>query len=257
MTTPIPVPEGDRDRTKGAGAVPAPRDTLSSRVRRWRLGRYVGFVFVAPWVIAFLCFELIPTAAAFVFSLTDWSVVGEASFIGFANYEEMFFRDRLFEKSLYNTLYYALFAVPLGVVAGFLLALLLNTKVKGQTLFRTFFYLPALIPSVAGAIVWLWIFDTRNGARAGKFSHCDQEDLNDGVSAAVRKKMPAGGFIWDEAAAGGYAAALVSATLAYGALLEFGTTDELMPAAPVVAHATGGGYRSAPAGEADLMNMAF
>lgn len=102
-----------------------------------------------------------------------------------------------------------------------------------------------------------WCGSFLNGARAGKFSHCDQEDLNDGVSAAVRKKMPAGGFIWDEAAAGGYAAALVSATLAYGALLEFSTTDEPMPAAPVVAHATGGGYRSAPAGEADLMNMAF
>ncbi|MBZ0292819.1 MAG: sugar ABC transporter permease [Anaerolineae bacterium] len=125
--------------------------------------KYIGYVFVAPWVIAFLAFELVPTAAAFFFSLTDWSVVGDWSFIGFANYIEMFTRDRLFWKSVGNTLYYVAFAVPLNVAVGFLLALLLNAKVRGQTVFRTMFYLPALIPSVAGAIVWIWIFDTNNG----------------------------------------------------------------------------------------------
>jgi len=125
--------------------------------------KYIGYVFVAPWVIAFLCFELIPTAAAFFFSLTDWSVVGQWNFIGFANYIEMFTRDRLFARSVGNTLYYVVFAVPLNVTMAFLLALLLNAKVRGQTFFRTMFYLPALIPSVAGAIVWIWIFDTNNG----------------------------------------------------------------------------------------------
>lgn len=125
--------------------------------------KYIGFVFVAPWVIAFLCFELIPTLAAFYYSFTDWSIVGQANFVGFANYIEMFTRDRMFGRSVGNTLYYVAFAVPLQVTLAFVLALLLNVKVRGQTFFRTMFYLPALIPSVAGAVVWIWIFDTNNG----------------------------------------------------------------------------------------------
>jgi multiple sugar transport system permease protein len=75
----------------------------------------------------------------------------------------MFSGDRLFWPSVRNTLYYAVFAVPLGVVAGFVLALLLNTKVRFQGLFRTLFYLPAVVPTVAATMVWLWIFDTRRG----------------------------------------------------------------------------------------------
>lgn len=145
------------------GGAAAPPRSIHSWLTGMRAERYIGYVFVAPWVIAFLCFELIPTSAAFVFSFTDWSVVGAPSFIGFANYVEMFTRDRLFLRSVENTLYYVAFSVPLTVTVAFLVALLLNARVRGQTIFRTLFYLPALIPSVAGAIVWIWIFDTNNG----------------------------------------------------------------------------------------------
>ncbi|MBN1285737.1 MAG: sugar ABC transporter permease [Anaerolineae bacterium] len=163
MSTPVPVPKEGGDGTVGAGRTPAPLARLSSWLQSAKAERYIGFVFVAPWVIAFLCFELIPTASAFIYSLTDWSIVGGANFIGLANYQEMFTRDRLFVKSLENTLYYALLSVPLNVMAGFIIALMLNAKVRGQTIFRTLFYLPALIPSVAGAVVWIWILDTNNG----------------------------------------------------------------------------------------------
>ena len=83
--------------------------------------------------------------------------------VGLDNYQRMFTNDRLFWPSVRNTLYYVAFAVPLGVVAGFALALLLNTKVKFQGLFRTLFYLPAVVPTVAATMVWLWIFDTNQG----------------------------------------------------------------------------------------------
>jgi multiple sugar transport system permease protein len=162
MSQPVPASPGG-DRVKVGGAVAPPRATLSSWLTGMRAERYIGYVFIAPWLIAFLCFELIPTLAAFFYSLTDWSIVGGASFIGFANYIEMFTRDRLFLKSVENTLYYVALSVPLTVTVGFLLALLLNAKVRGQGFFRTMFYLPALIPSVAGAVVWIWIFDTNNG----------------------------------------------------------------------------------------------
>jgi multiple sugar transport system permease protein len=125
--------------------------------------RYVGFLFVLPWLIAFLAFDLIPTGSAFYYSMTEWNgLSGDAEYIGFDNYQEMFTRDRNFSRSLNNTLYYAI-SVPLRVVAGFLLALLLNANVKGKGFFRTMFYLPTLIPAVAGAVVWIWIFHTDNG----------------------------------------------------------------------------------------------
>jgi multiple sugar transport system permease protein len=160
MSAPIP---DQRTGNRLGGVTGAPRTAFSSWFTGMQAEKYIGYIFVAPWVIAFLCFELIPTAAAFFFSLTDWSVIGRWNFVGFANYIDMFTRDRLFARSVGNTLYYVAFAVPLNVTMAFLLALLLNAKVRGQTFFRTMFYLPALIPSVAGAIVWIWIFDTNNG----------------------------------------------------------------------------------------------
>jgi len=161
MKSPVPATTSGGDTVEGG--VRSPFAALAA----WRSGlkteKYIGYVFVAPWVIAFLLFELIPTATAFVASLTNWSIVGDWEFIGLANYIEMFTRDRLFRISMGNTLYYVIFSVPLTVTTGFLLALILNAKVRGQTVFRTLFYLPALIPTVAGAMVWIWIFDTNNG----------------------------------------------------------------------------------------------
>jgi multiple sugar transport system permease protein len=126
--------------------------------------KHLGYVFIAPWLIAFLAFDIVPTLSAFYYSFTDWNVIAKSSnWVGTENYQEMFAGDRLFWPSVKNTLYYVAFAVPLGVVAGFVLALLLNTKVRFQGLFRTLFYLPAVVPTVAATMVWLWIFDTRRG----------------------------------------------------------------------------------------------
>jgi len=148
-----------RNRSLEGVQAPSTRTSLT-----WRLRKYLGFVFIAPWLIAFLAFDLIPTASAFYYSFTDWNVIAKTSnWVGLANYEKMFTGDRLFWPSVWNTLYYVAFAVPLGVIAGFLLALLLNTKVRFQGLFRTLFYLPAVVPSVAAIMVWLWIFNTNNG----------------------------------------------------------------------------------------------
>lgn len=143
-------------------AQPAARARRRSLV--WLRRAAVGYLFILPWLIAYLAFDLIPTVAAFVLSLTDYSAVGDFRWIGLANYAEMFYRDQLYWLSLDNTMYYIGFAVPLGIVAAFLLALLLNQPLRGMTLFRTLFYVPAVVPSVAAAIVWLWLFDTRNGA---------------------------------------------------------------------------------------------
>ena len=152
------LPARNRSEVEGAYAPSTPKPLT------WRFRKYLGFVFIAPWLIAFLAFDLIPTASAFYYSFTDWNVISKSSnWVGLANYREMFTGDRLFWPSVKNTLYYVAFSVPLGVVAGFLLALLLNSKVRFQGLFRTLFYLPAVVPTVAAIMIWLWIFDTNNG----------------------------------------------------------------------------------------------
>ena len=126
----------------------------------WRYRKYLGLVFIAPWLIAFLAFDLFPTGSAFYYSFTDWNTIAKTSnWVGLENYREMFSGDRLFWLSVTNTLYYVAFAVPLGVIFGFALALLLNAKIHFQGGFRTLFYLPAVVPTM----IWMWVFDTRNG----------------------------------------------------------------------------------------------
>lgn len=130
----------------------------------WRFRKYLGLVFIAPWLISFLVFDLVPTGSAFYYSFTDWNTIAKTSnWVGWDNYIEMFTRDRLFWVSVRNTLFYVAFAVPLGVIFGFVLALLLNAKIRGQGAFRTLFYLPAVVPTVAATMMWMWVLDTRRG----------------------------------------------------------------------------------------------
>jgi multiple sugar transport system permease protein len=75
----------------------------------------------------------------------------------------MLFEDDLFWKSLWNTLYMVVIALPLGMISALALALLLNQKVKGIALYRTIYYLPSLVPAVASAILWLWLFNPEIG----------------------------------------------------------------------------------------------
>lgn len=130
----------------------------------WRLRKWVGLVFVAPWLLAFLLFEAVPIASAIYHSFTNWSATGSnARFLGLDNYNEAFTRDPLFWKSVTNTLYYIGFSVPLSIIVAFLLALMLNANIRGKGFYRTVYYLPSVVPTVAAVIVWVFIFETRRG----------------------------------------------------------------------------------------------
>lgn len=144
----------------------APRSAPDTRTKplRVRLRRWVGLVFIAPWLLAFVLFEAIPIASAFYHSFTNWSATGKAAqVVGVNNYTEAFTRDPLFWKSVTNTLYFIGLSVPLGVATAFLLALMLNAGIRGTTLYRTIYYLPSVVPTVAAVIVWIFIFETRRG----------------------------------------------------------------------------------------------
>jgi multiple sugar transport system permease protein len=121
-----------------------------------------GLLFSAPWLIGFSVFLLFPLLKAFYNSFTEYTILTPPVWIGFENYADII-RDELFWKSLGNTFYYAFIAVPVSTVIAISLAMLLNTKVKGQAFYRTFFFLPALVPAVPLAILWLWLFNGEAG----------------------------------------------------------------------------------------------
>lgn len=114
------------------------------------------FLFVAPWLIGLVLFDFGPIVASALASLTDWPILEGPKFIGFQNYVTMF-KDNLFWTALFNSAYYGLFTVGLGLIVSFALALLLNQKVFGMAFFRTLFYLPSVVSGIAVAILWVMI----------------------------------------------------------------------------------------------------
>ncbi len=121
-----------------------------------------GFLYISPWIFGFLIFTVGPMIASGYLSLTDYNIVTEPRFAGFSNYEYMF-EDRLFWKSVENTLYYTVIFVPISIVCSLGLAMLLNQKIRGRIALRTLYFLPSITPVVASTIVWLWIFNGQFG----------------------------------------------------------------------------------------------
>ncbi len=123
---------------------------------------YAGYAFAGPWFVGFLIFGGGPIIFSLIMSFCEYNVLSPPKFVGFDNYITMFTGDPLFTKSLWNTVYMAI-GIPLGMAVGLGIALLLNYEVKGMAVYRTFFYLPAIMPAVAASILWIWIFNPQEG----------------------------------------------------------------------------------------------
>lgn len=130
--------------------------------RRERRNLRNGLLFISPWLVGFIAFVAYPLAASLYYSLCDYSVLKPPVYVGMANYLELT-EDPLFWHSLWNTLYFAVLFLPLATVLAIGLALLLNTGVRGMTLYRTIFFLPSLTPLVALGILWLWMLNGEYG----------------------------------------------------------------------------------------------
>lgn len=124
--------------------------------------RSLGYYYVAPWFIAYLIFGLFPMGLSFFMSFTDWPVIGQPTFIGLENYKDLL-TDRAFRNSLWVTVRYAIVSVPLGMAASFTIALIMASKTKALSFYRTIYYLPAVVSGVAVGIIWRWILDPKNG----------------------------------------------------------------------------------------------
>jgi len=121
-----------------------------------------GYLFVAPFILGVLVWVVFPAGMAAWLSLQKWDLITPNQFVGLGNFKTMF-SDNLFWQSLKVTTVYTSFSVPLSLLIAFSTALLLNTKVRGLAIFRTIFYLPSVVPAVASAVLWAYIFNTDFG----------------------------------------------------------------------------------------------
>jgi multiple sugar transport system permease protein len=116
-----------------------------------------GYLFILPNLLGFLTFTVFPIFFTFYLSTTQWDIGKPPQFVGLHNFTALG-TDELFWKSLGNSFYYTFGAVPIGIFLAFVLALLLNQKIRGVIVFRTIYFLPQVTLVVASAIVWNWIY---------------------------------------------------------------------------------------------------
>ncbi len=121
-----------------------------------------GWLWASPWIAGFVIFTVGPMIASVYLSLTDYPLLQGPTFNGIDNYKQLF-TDELILQSLKVTTIYSFVSIPLHLVVGFLIALLLNQNVRGLSLWRVIYYLPAVVSGVAVAYLWQWILNSDFG----------------------------------------------------------------------------------------------
>jgi multiple sugar transport system permease protein len=136
------------------------------RSRPWwyafRRGRWFGYIYGGPVIIAFLVFNLYPMALGLYLSFTKWDILSPPTFNGLNNWADLL-KDDLLWRALLQTLYYAVASVAGATALSIALAVALNQRLKSIGFYRTFFFLPAVTSLVAIAMVWRWIYNTEFG----------------------------------------------------------------------------------------------
>lgn len=148
--------------TNTTAATSKPVHAKELKQKRYALGesRYLGLLYISPWIIGFLIFTAYPIIASFVLSFTNYDLFTTPKVIGFANYTKMF-ADKTFQKAMSVTFKYVVLEVPLKIVFSLFIAIILSKKLKGINFFRTAYYIPSILGSnVAIAVLWKFIFQS-------------------------------------------------------------------------------------------------
>ena len=145
-------------------AVPAAvaADRRRARRSRWRR-RLTVLAFLSPWLVGFSVFFGYPLVMSAWLSLHSYDLLTPARWVGLANYRYMFGDDPQIWPAIYNTLWLVVFAVPLTVLFAFGIAMLLTRARVGDGVFRTVFYLPALVPPVAATLGFVYLLNPSTG----------------------------------------------------------------------------------------------
>jgi multiple sugar transport system permease protein len=123
----------------------------------------LAYICLIPVLCGIVFCVLLPVIAAFILSFTEYTALKPPRFVGITNYVNLFIKDRFFFKSLGVTFYYAFGAVILGVVYSFCIALLLNRPMPLRGFWRSVYYVPCIMPGVAIAILWGWMYNVDFG----------------------------------------------------------------------------------------------
>lgn len=125
-----------------------------------------GLLFISPWIVGFTLLTLYPFLLSLYWSFCRYDLLAPPEFIGTENYGRLvaeIARGEEFGQSLWNTLYYAALVVPGSVVLGIALAVPLSARFRGRDVYRTLFFLPSIVPTVATSILWMWLLDPKKG----------------------------------------------------------------------------------------------
>ena len=141
-----------------SGAPPGARPRWLKFIRKY----YISYLFIAVPLLSMIAFLYIPMIISFWWSLNDYSGLQAARFVGLGNYIELLTHDKVFIKSLVNTSLFVLMGMGIGPTLGLLTALLLNQKIRFQTLFRTAYFLPVMTSLVVVATIWVMLYN-QNG----------------------------------------------------------------------------------------------
>ena len=123
---------------------------------------YAAWLFILPAIVGTLVFIIIPVICSFGLSFVKWDLVNPMEFVGFSNYKEIF-TEPLFYKIFLNTIVFAVSTSVFGVIIPLVLAVILNSKIRGAEFYKTAYFLPFITPMIVIGVVWQWIFDPNIG----------------------------------------------------------------------------------------------
>jgi multiple sugar transport system permease protein len=135
----------------------------SSITRLRRVEERLAWLFVMPVLLGMLIFQLYPTLFSLYVSFTEWNLLTPMRWVGWRNFTDLVTSDRLFPVALTNTFAYTLGTVLPGLALALIFAVLLNQKIRGQSLYRNIYFIPVVAPGVSVAILWGWIYEPNFG----------------------------------------------------------------------------------------------
>jgi ABC-type sugar transport system permease subunit len=144
-------------RPQRAGAEPQARRGLRISPRA------TPYLFLAPALILYLAWIIGPTLYTFYLSLTNWDGVSPARWVGFANFQRLFTKDKLFTESLINNLRWLILFITVPTTLGLLMAMVFNSNLRGSRFYKVSFYLPLILSLPVIALIWSWVYNPRLG----------------------------------------------------------------------------------------------
>ncbi len=121
-----------------------------------------GYLFLMPNLLGFIVFTVFPVVGSLLLSFSDWNLLTPPVAVGLENYQKLG-SDPLLGQSLLNTAYFSFASVPLNIILALFLAILLNRKLGGISFFKAAYFLPTIYSTVAVALIWQWIYESKTG----------------------------------------------------------------------------------------------